>query len=373
MAKINNHKAWRKLRICKITPVGLSLSIYYSQMTPAAKLLAPLLVSAFAISVSACSSSSSSETKIQGDTIANTRQLAPKMPFNADSAYSFIKDQLAFGPRVPGSAANRKCADYIVNKLHRYGADDILIQDFTATEYTGKKLNLRNIMGRFGNPDLASPRILLIAHYDTRPWANRDDNADNHTRPLPGANDGGSGVAVLLELARSFSQQRPDVGIDLLFVDGEDSGDGSNWDDNDETWCLGSQYWATDMPEDYTNNPPRFGILLDMVGAKGARFCREAFSNRDASNVVDKVWSVAKASGYGSIFLNRPTQAVIDDHCPVNGAGIPTIDIVDVDNRSTGTFPESWHTMDDNIDIIDPSILQAVGTTVSNVIYYEKQ
>lgn len=300
----------------------------------------------------------------------NTPTIKPVVTFNADSAFSFIQKQVEMGPRVPGSEASRECAAWITERLKKSGADTVITQSFTATAHNGDKLPLVNIMGRYGTR--GQPRLLLLAHYDTRPWADREHDPDDIMTPIPGANDGASGVAALIEMARLFAQKRPEMAIDLLFVDGEDYGKSEGWQNTDSTWCLGTQYWINHMPHDYRTMTPRYGILLDMVGGKHAQFLREFISDRYAPTVLDKVWQIAQASGYGDLFINKPGGSVIDDHLFTNSAGIPTIDIIDCNNEETGNFPRSWHTLNDNIDNIDPEVLQAVGQTVANVIYRER-
>lgn len=294
-----------------------------------------------------------------------------KVPYSADSAYKYIEDQVAFGPRVPGSEASRRCGDYIIGKLRDFGADSIIEQHTVATAFNGDRLPLRNIMGRF-NGERSSNRVLLVAHYDTRPWADRDRNATLAQQPIDGANDGASGVATLLALALQFKQLRPDVGVDMLFVDGEDYGDNSGWENNDTSWCLGTQYWVKNMPADYAERLPRYGILLDMVGARNARFYREYFSNQNCSEVVDKIWSFAAQTGHYRFFVNEPGASVIDDHVFITRAGIPTADIIDIGNKETGNFPPTWHTHNDTTNGISRATLRYVGQTVSNVIYYER-
>ncbi len=300
----------------------------------------------------------------------STHLIKPVMTFNADSAFSFIKEQVDMGPRVPGTEGSVKCRKWIINKLRQFGADSIIVQNCNATAHNDDVLPLTNIMGRFGSKDC--PSILLVAHYDTRPWADREKSHEALQTPIPGANDGGSGVGVMLELARQFSQKRPDIGVDLLFVDGEDYGKSDGWSNNDSTWCLGTQYWVEHMPADFNRFPPRYGIVLDMVGGKHARFYREFLSDRYAPELINKVWQIAEASGYDNYFINRPGGSVIDDHMFISRSGIPTIDIIDCNNAETDNFPASWHTLSDDMSNIDPETLAAVGQTISNVIYREK-
>lgn len=292
------------------------------------------------------------------------------MTFNADTAYSLIEQQVAMGPRVPGTPGSKECGEWIKSRLIKYGADSVITQNTVTEAHNGDRLPLTNIMGRFGAT--GQTRVLLVAHYDTRPWADRERVHENINTPIPGANDGGSGVAVLLEIARQFSEKRPDIAVDMLFVDGEDYGKAEGWSNNDSTWCLGTQYWTEHMPADYEAMPPRFGILLDMVGSKHARFNREFFSDRYAPQLVDKIWQIADASGFGSIFINRSGGSVIDDHIFISRSGIPTIDIVDCNNAETDNFPASWHTLSDDMTSIDTQTLGAVGQTVTNVLYRER-
>lgn len=306
----------------------------------------------------------------QSEQSPSTPRMTDKVDFNADSAYSFIEEQVAFGPRVPGTDAHRQCTAYIIDRLKKFDADTILTQSFTATAYNGDRLPLTNIMGRF---NLSQPdRIMLIAHYDTRPWADREKRAELANTPVLGANDGGSGVGVLLELARQFSLLHPEVGVDMLFTDGEDYGNSAGWSGQDSTWCLGTQHWVENLPADYRARLPRYGILLDMVGGEHARFNREYISDIYASPTVDRVWGIAEQSGHSRFFVNKKGGSVVDDHLFINNAGIPTADIIDVDNEATGNFPSTWHTADDNMEGISRETLKAVGQTVANVIYYEK-
>ncbi len=305
----------------------------------------------------------SNKTKAVGD--APVQKSPEKVEFNADSAYKHVGAQVGFGPRVPGTKGHSDCGQYIIDRLNAFGADTIIEYRTTAENFKGEQLQLNNIMARF-NPD-AKRRVLLLAHWDTRPWADNDPDPDNHTKPVPGANDGASGTGVLLELARIFGRERPQIGVDLLFVDGEDSGAESQ----DMSWCLGTQKWISQMPYKASDKPV-YGILLDMVGGRDARFTREYVSEQFAPSVNDRVWAMANASGYGDRFVNRQAGAVVDDHMFINRAGIPCIDIIECANESTGSFHPSWHTVNDDMDNIDSATLKAVGQTVANVIYNEQ-
>ena len=285
--------------------------------------------------------------------------------FDADSAFVFIEKQLSFGFRVPGTSGHGACAKWILAKMKSYSSHT-LIQMGSVKAHDGKTLPIHNIIGIFNpeNPD----RILLSAHWDTRPWADNDPNPDNHKTPVTGANDGASGVAVLLELARNFSLKAPGIGIDLILWDTEDYG--LSQSDQEDTYCLGSQFWAKSPHKaDYK---ARFSINLDMVGANGAQFTQEGYSMQKASHIVQKVWNVARQLGYSGYFLDMPGAPVIDDHFYVGEiTGIPSIDIID---RSPGTheFPAHWHTVKDDISVISRQTLKAVGQTVMEVVYREK-
>lgn len=289
--------------------------------------------------------------------------------FNSDSAYAYAGQQVAFGPRVPGTPGSRACADYIIDNLQRFRADTVTVQTGEVKAFNGDVLPITNIMASF-NPG-APRRILLAAHYDTRPWADSDPVEENRHEPIPGANDGASGAAVLLEIARQLGLNSPEVGVDLLFVDAEDYGQSSGFSNHDQTWCLGTQYWTEHLPY-ASDSLPEFGIVLDMVGGMGAKFHREYISNQYASDVVDKVWAVADKSGYGDRFINVAGGSVVDDHLYLNKAGIPSIDIIESKSEETKSFPANWHTTQDDMDHIDTTTLKAVGQTVLNVIYNEK-
>lgn len=289
--------------------------------------------------------------------------------FNADSAYYFVKKQVDFGPRIPNSTAHKKTGDYLIAQLKTYGAT-VKVQEFTATTFDNVKVNLRNIIASF-SPE-KKKRILLAAHWDTRPFADKDK--ENPNAKLDGANDGASGVGILLEIARTINTQSTDAGIDIIFFDGED------WGERTETqgpplpanlktwWCLGSQYWSKN--KHVPNYSAFYGILLDMVGGKDARFGFEAYSLDYAPSIVDKVWKNAAKLGYTNTFINVKDGPVTDDHVFVNlNAKIPMIDIVSFDEK--GSFGDFHHTRKDNMDIISKETLNAVGQTVLQTIYYE--
>ena len=231
--------------------------------------------------------------------------------FDADTAFAYVERQVAMGPRVPGTEANARCAEMIVEELKRHGADTVMVQRGEVTAFNGDRFPVANVMGSFNRG--AGRRVLLLAYYDTRPWADNDDNPTNRALPIPGANDGASGVAVLLEVARQIGAKHPAVGVDLLFVDGEDYGESAGFSNHDESWALGTQLWTRNMP--YAPDAlPDYAVLLDMVGGMGAKFHREYYSHQNAPDIVDRVWSIASRTGFGDRFPNLPGGAVVDDH-----------------------------------------------------------
>lgn len=290
--------------------------------------------------------------------------------FNADSAYHYVEKQVSFGPRVPNSKGHIACGDYLVDALRRTGAE-VIEQKAVLTAFDGAKLNARNIIGSFATDK--KRRALLFAHWDTRPFADADSDKSRHKEPILGANDGGSGVGVLLEIARQLGQKTPEIGVDIIFFDAEDYGEPSFSDrvQEGEWWCLGSQYWAKNPHvENYKAN---YGILLDMVGAKGATFFKEYYSMYYGENILDKVWSTASQLGYHQYFIGKEGGGVTDDHLYVNRiAKIPSIDIIHLDQNRDFSFGEFWHTHQDDMSIIDKETLKAVGQTVLEVIYKEK-
>jgi glutaminyl-peptide cyclotransferase len=313
----------------------------------------------------------SCKTKTESEqTAEQTIKLAASPAFNADSAYQFVQKQVDFGPRVPNSEAHRLCGDYLVATLKKFGLQ-VTEQNFVATTYDNKKLNARNIIGSF-NPT-ASKRILLASHWDSRPFADQDSL--NKTKPVPAANDGASGVGVLLEIARTLATatNKPDIGVDIIFFDAEDWGNSDVAKDKFSGYCLGSQHWAANKHiPGYT---AYFGILLDMVGAKDATFPKEGYSMQLAEGVVKTVWDLANQLGYSSYFLDKRGSSITDDHLPVNEvAKIPMIDIIHTQpDNIANTFFEDWHTTNDTMENIDPKTLKAVGQTVLQVLFQEAQ
>ena len=287
--------------------------------------------------------------------------------FDADSAYSYVAAQVAFGPRVPNTEAHEACALYMASELERHGAT-VHVQEAVLTAYNGDKLNAKNIIGVF-NPE-AKRRIMLFAHWDSRPYADHDPDEANHRKPIDGADDGGSGVGVLLEIARQIGKGTPEVGIDIIFFDAEDYGTPQFVRDNhkSDTWALGTQYWAKNPH--VPNYTAEYGILLDMVGAKGATFYKEGFSMQYAAKYVEKVWSAARKLGYGKYFVNDKIGYITDDHqYVIEGRRIPCIDIINYKPDTNKGFADYWHTVNDNMNVIDKQTLKAVGQTVLEVVY----
>lgn len=298
--------------------------------------------------------------------------LVKSADFNADSAFQFVQKQVDFGPRVPGTAQHKACGDYLVASLKKYGLQ-VTEQTFKDTTFDGKILNGRNIIGSF-NPT-AAKRILLAAHWDSRPFSDQDSVVKN--KPVLAANDGASGVGILLEVARTLSAQsaKPEIGVDIIFFDLEDWGSSESEQTTMEHggFCLGSQYWAAN--KHISNYTAYFGILLDMAGAKGATFFKEAYSLQLASDVVRQVWTTASRLGFSNYFIDEAGPGITDDHVPVNQVGhIPMIDIIHTrPNNMNKTFFDQWHTAHDTMENIDPKTLKAVGQTLVQVLYQEAQ
>lgn len=296
-------------------------------------------------------------------------KLASAPAFNADSAYVFVDKQVKFGPRVPNTPAHVKGGDWMVKKLKEYGFE-VTEQPFKPVTFDGKVLNARNIIGSY-NPS-ATKRILLAAHWDSRPFADKD--SVKKEQAIDAANDGASGVGVLLEVARTIhtAQQKPTIGVDIILFDAEDWGEKDDMqpDQKKVFWCLGSQYWANNLHK--PNYSAYFGILLDMVGAKGAIFPKEGQSVQFAGNITNQIWDIAERLGYSQYFVKQEGGGITDDHVFVNTvAKIPMVDILHQELNSNRTFGAYHHTHGDNMSIIDKNTLKAVGQTVIQVLYQE--
>ena len=323
------------------------------------------------LSLASCAGEGGRQNGNNGTEAPAVKPVAGVPVFSADSAYHFIEEQLSFGPRVPNSNGHKECGDYLVQKLKAYGAD-VIEQEADLTAYNGDVLHARNIIARF-QPG-KKERLLLCAHWDTRPWADSDPDSANHYKPYPGANDGGSGVGVLLEVARQLSLSPTTFGIDIVLFDAEDYGRHSaetSFISGNGGWALGSGYWARNPHEGYSQ--AKYGILLDLVGAPNSRFCIEGNSYDYAENIVSKVWRAASDVGFSGYFPFEFGGQVTDDHIDVNEIlGVRCIDIINYDPESPNGFGPYHHTMKDDMDWIDKHTLKAVGQTVLQVIYNEK-
>ncbi len=299
--------------------------------------------------------------------------LKPAPEFNADSSYLFIQKQVDFGARTPNSIPHQKCAEYLAKTLEKYGFETE-IQKFDAKRYDGLVLKSSNIIGSF-NPK-AAKRILLAAHWDARAFNDKEQKDTTKYKAIDGANDGGSGVGILLEIARVLknTDKKLDIGVDIIFFDSEDQGqpEGSK-NGKQDTWCLGSQYWAKNKHKaDYN---AYYGILLDMVGAKNAKFFKEGTSLKYAGDLTEKFWKVANKAGFQKYFIQKNSPAITDDHSYVNEiAKIPMLDIIQFDeNNQESFFAPYHHTSDDNMKIIDKETLKAVGQSLLQFLYQEEK
>lgn len=285
--------------------------------------------------------------------------------FDADSAFALIVAQCDMGARVPGSAAHSQCASWIQQQFKARGMQPA---DQTArlTTWDGKTYDCHNIFASY-KPE-AARRILLCAHWDSRPWADEDADSSKHRSPVMAANDGASGVAVLLEVARLLPALDPSVGVDFLCFDLEDYG-APYWAKSsvqEDDWCVGSRYWAEHKPADYK---PEYAILLDMVGGKDTKFYYEHFSRQYAQRILARTWGAAQTAGYEAYFPQRDGLMLTDDHIPLNRiARIPTIDIVGTADQGFGA---TWHTTADTPENISKDLLKAVGQTLLQLLYEE--
>ncbi len=276
--------------------------------------------------------------------------------FDGDSAYAYVARQVQAGPRVPNTEAHRRIGDWLAAELRRHGAR-VIEQPMTLTAFDGTRLNGRNIFGQY-NPE-ATSRILLLAHYDCRPWADHDPDPAKRSLPVDGANDGASGVGVLLELARQLKALPPSIGVDILFADAEDWGS----EGDDESWAMGTRYFAQNPP--VAGYAPDEAILLDMVGAPDAVFPREWFSQQSAPGLLTALWATADELGLGERFADRPGGAINDDHIELIRVGIPAVDIIDL--RDSG-FNDRWHTTSDTMEGISAQTLREVGQVITAYI-----
>ena len=297
---------------------------------------------------------------------------AVRYAFSADSAYHYIAQQVAFGARVPGTEEHAACGDWLVKKLAQYGAQ-VQSQYGTMPNYASEEQALRNIVAYLeGNTQHA---ILLCAHWDSRPWSDEESLYENRFAPVIGANDGASGVGVILEIVRQLSIRKAQgeyiPSVQIILFDCEDMGTPTHYTgkEREHTWCLGSQYWAKELKIQNSKFKIQYGILLDMVGDPSATFPREYFSMTHAGNYVEQLWRTAAQLGYGRYFVNQAAYPITDDHYYVNTiAGIPCVDIIDYKPQNGTGFAEWWHTQQDDMRNINRQTLKAVGETVITTI-----
>ncbi len=309
--------------------------------------------------------------KVRTDIKASELTLVETPQFNADTAYQFIEKQLSFGPRVPNTEAHQACGQFLMAQLEEYGAK-VISQNFEKKAYDGTVLNGNNIIASFN--EAAKKRILLCAHWDTRHIADKDSDyrPEQEVPQLLGANDGASGVAVLLELARLLSRKDTvlqNLGVDIILFDLEDYGS----PETGEGYCLGSQHWSKNKHKE--NYSAYYGILLDMIAGKGSVFVYEDISYKYGRTILKNIWSIANAMGYSELFLKkRVSERIIDDHYFLNvEAKIPTIDIIGYSPVNDNFFHESWHTRQDNMEVIDKGLLKKVGQVLIQTLYQESQ
>lgn len=275
--------------------------------------------------------------------------------FDAVRAFGYLEAQMKFGPRIPDTPAHDSCGDWILAHLQAT-ADTVIIQEFVVATSKGARLHLRNFLARF-KPS-ATERVLYLAHWDTRPYADKSPNLADQRRPVPGANDGASGVALLLGIADALKQTPPRMGVDLLFDDGEDYGDFS---DSTET-LLGARNFTQHLPPGYS---PMYAILWDMVGDRDLLVRQEVYSQAFVPEVVDLVWRTADSLGYGRVFVRQPGPSLIDDHVPLQYAGIHAIDVVDFDYGSGNRY---HHSTEDTLDKVSAQSLQIVGNVALTLV-----
>ena len=333
-----------------------------------------MTAAALMLMTTACNSKKTSQT--------TENEKPVDIEFMADSAYQFCEQQCAFGPRTMNSEAHQQCRQWIADQFRQYGME-VMEQKADLRGYDGTTLHSTNIIASY-HPE-QQDRILLCAHWDSRPWADNDPDEQNWHKPVMAANDGASGVAVMLEVARllnaatasdSTSQSsitNSKLGIDFICFDAEDWGT-PQWEEElsgSDTWALGAQYWSAHPHRD--GYRARYGILLDMVGGQGARFYQESYSRRYASDVVNRVWRAASVAGYGSYFPSDEGGWITDDHVPVNQvAGIPCIDIIPCyPDCEQSSFGPTWHTINDDMQHLDRNTLKAVGQTLIQVLWTE--
>jgi Peptidase family M28 len=290
--------------------------------------------------------------------VTKTKKSEPvKMPaFDGNNAFLYLKHQTDFGPRTPGSPAHDKCLIFLESEMEKY-AEAVNRQEFSHKGYDGKNIGMTNIISSFNLK--ATTRILLLAHWDSRPFCDEDPNPQNHNKPVLGANDGASGIAILMEIGRHLKEQSPAVGVDMLFTDGEDYGKRRD----NQNYFLGARYFAKNISPGFK---PAFGILLDMVGDAQLEIPKDQYSLRYAPEIMELIWSKARELGVDQ-FSDKLQGFVMDDHLPLNEVGIKTVDLIDF------AYPDEsnryWHTIEDTPDKCSAESLEAVGRVLLNVIY----
>ena len=289
------------------------------------------------------------------------RSASSTTPFDGEVARGYVKTQLDFGARVPGTEAARKAGDWIAAQM-RLRADTVIEQRWNHVTAKGDTLPLRNIFARF-RPG-ATTRILYVTHWDSRPVADQSEDPAKRTLPVPGANDGASGVGLFIALGDLLKQKPPTVGVDLLFVDGEDYG---TFGPPDVDVLLGSTYFAANLPEGYQ---PIFGVLFDMIGDADLLIPQESNSVERAPEVVARVWETAAKLGYQKYFPPRTGYAVTDDHIPLLDKGLRVIDVIDLDYLGPpgSSKPNYHHTTEDTLDKVSAQSLKIVGDVAYSLI-----
>ncbi len=326
-----------------------------------------LIIVALGFLVGSCNQPGKQKSAQQDSTAVKTVAVPV---FNEDTALESARVQLAFGPRVPNTSAHEQCAVYLIDKIKAY-TKDVVVQKGKVQAYNGTTLNFQNIIASW--KPATNNRILLCAHWDSRPWADHDPDPKKRQKPVDAANDGAAGVGILMEVARQLSIANPPIGVDIIFFDVEDYGPQQDVkvENSDQYWGQGAQYWA--MNPHKSDYYAKYGILLDMVGAKNATFLMEGQSMEYAPDVVRSVWSTANRIGYSSYFLFEQGGYITDDHVPLNKIRhIPTIDMIHLVKNSENGFYPYWHTTGDTFDKIDKSTLKVVGQTLLTVIFEEK-
>jgi len=296
----------------------------------------------------------------------------PKTGFDGQAALGYVQAHLAFGPRTPGTPAHDSAANWIIAEMKKR-TDSVWVQRWTQTTPEGNKLPLTNILARF-NPT-ASQRVLYITHWDTRPKADDDNNFGNRARPILGANDGASGVGLFMALGDVFKKTPPSLGVDLLFVDGEDWGNfEADQSGGYPDALFGSQYFAANPPSpDYK---PLYGVLFDMIGDADLQIYQEGNSVQNAPEVVRRVWDTASELGYSRHFVSEVGEFVTDDHMPLQKKGLRVVDVLDIQygplpsghNGFTHASPDYHHTSQDTMDKLSTQSLQMVGDVAATLV-----